>query len=432
MWYRYSANVYKNSANEIVLVMNVSEAASKASLIQQITGIDINSPGFKNQQSKPTPGISSKKAKYFNWAKYASDPIEKMRQINSQSNPHLEEAKNIFIENVSDLNPVEHSENLKEHWKNYTDKLATESHLPNLNFPSYEEWKMNYPDEEVKRLFIEHKGPKAADDFDPEKKSRELYNAQKDLDLLNRDFGMASEEANPFAAFSDLRKIWSQKVAEHHKESIPSGSGIDQKVSLISGYPGAGKSTLIEPNRTSQDPIRSTKYGILVDPDEYQKDLIGYANGAGSERTMIYSNSIVKPEILKEALAKGNDVVIPFVGGSVDAILNEAINHILKDLKVDVIFVPTDAKTSHKRSIERAKNGGRLIAPYTTGDPSSAFLDAQKIIQNPDYDLPDLFTKKLLTKLGYTPAQIKKLSYDQKSEIHDRYANLLNFDIAAP
>jgi hypothetical protein len=368
-----------------------------------------------------------------NFLKYAADDdlVAKMREINSKPNQQLELTKNQYIENIKNLNPQEHADLLKEHWDNYTNTLKQHSHLPNANFPSYEEWKKNFPDEEVTRLYIKHKGPKAIDEsYDVNQKSLELYNAQKDLDTMASEFGISSEEMNPFAKHSDIRKKWAQHVAEHHKSNIPLDEHENQKVTLFTGYPGAGKSRFIEPNAKSDEAVRMTDYGLLVDPDEYQKDLMGYANGSGSERTMIYANSIVKPEILKEALARGNDVVIPFIGGSIDAILNEVINHILKDLQVDIIFVPTEANLAHQRSLARAKSGGRLIAPYTTGNPKEAFDQAKQVIKNPDFDAPDLFTRKLLTKLGYTPAQIKKLPREEKENIHKKYAILVNFDVA--
>lgn len=352
-----------------------------------------------------------------------------MGEINSQPNSELEFAKAKYISRAEQLNPTEHAAELNEHWENYSDQVKQHSHLPNQGFMPYEEWKKNFPDEEVTKIYTEHKGKPVGEDYDVNQKSLELYNAQKDLDKMQVDFGVSSEETNPFAKHNDVRKQWAQKVAEYYKEQVPIGDKEHQKVTLFTGYPGAGKSRFIEPEVASDEAIRNTQKGILVDPDEYQKFLMGYAGGAGSERTMIYANSVVKPEILKAALAKGNDVVIPFVGGSVDSILNEVVNHVLKELKVDVILVPTEANLSHERSVQRAKSGGRLIAPYTTGNPSEAFTYAKQIIQNPDYELPDLFTRKLLTKLGYTPAQIKKLSLEEKANIHDQYAPHVNFDV---
>ena len=113
-----------------------------------------------------------------------------------------------------------------------------------------------------------------------------------------------------------------------------------------------------------------------------------------------------------------------------DAILNEVVSHVIKGLNVDVLLVPTDANTSHQRSLERAKNGKRLIAPYLTGNSLKAFEEAKHIIQNPNYVSIDSFTRKLLSKLGYTPAQMKKISEPEKQNIHNRYASLVTFDLA--
>lgn len=452
MWYKYSVAAGLFSDGSLIITISNSEKNSKASAIKTLAGLDINDEDQVNKLSKvralpeyfnppatvattgPQIGqVPAAKASAFNWKKYseAQNPIQKMQEMNANIPEDLQTAKDEYISKAKQLNPTENSETLNEHWDNYTDELRKHSHLPNSSFLDYNSWKKNYPDDLVTQLFVEHKGPKAIDgDYDVNKKSIDLYNAEKDLDKMHNEFGITSEETNPFAAFSDIRKQWAQKVGDHFKEQVPYGGKENSKVTLFTGYPGAGKSRFIEPNQTSNEPVRMTDYGVLVDPDEYQKSLPGFLGGAGSQNTLVYANSVVKPAILKEAFDKGNDVVIPFVGGTADAILNEAINHIINNRKVDILYVPTDANVSHQRSLHRAKSGGRLIAPYTTGNPDKAFVDAQNIIKNPDYNLPDIFTKKLLTKLDYTPAQIKKLPLHEKQTIHNQYARLISFDIA--
>jgi hypothetical protein len=175
-----------------------------------------------------------------------------------------------------------------------------------------------------------------------------------------------------------------------------------------------------------------TNYGILVDPDEYQRDLVGYQSGAGSQNTLIYAVSVVKPEIQKEALSKGNDIVVPMVGGSPDLILNEAIRNLIEGYQVKVVIVPTDLATSHQRSLGRAgEEGNRLIMPTITGgNPADAFKMTEEIVKNGSADFTDLFSKKLFTKLGYTPAQVKKLPDEEKKSLRDRYAQMMSFEVA--
>ena len=251
---------------------------------------------------------------------------------------------------------------------------------------------------------------------------------------MSSQFGMSGESTNPLSAYNEAKKQFAEMVAEEYKamipESTPSGS---QTVTLFIGYPGAGKSRYIEPEGGDNDnPVRMTNYGILVDPDEYQRDLVGYQGGAGSQNTLIYAVSVVKPKIQEEALRKGNDVVVPMVGGSPDLILNEAVRNLIEGYNVKVVIVPTDLATSHQRSLGRAgEEGNRLIMPTVGGgNPAEAFELTEQIVRNGSPDFTDLFSKKLFTKLGYTPAQIKKLPDEEKRAMRDRYAQMMSFEVA--
>jgi hypothetical protein len=390
----------------------------------------------------------SQSTQSFNFRKSESDfsnKLNKMREMNQVVPEELKQARDSYITNAQRLNPNEHEEPLGQHWDAFTNALKQHPNLHNASFEDYSSWRTKNPNDIIEQAVIEHKGPNQLQkefqdsgelDFETfkqrrlEEKAKDMHKAISDVHAMEKEFGYVSEEKNPFLALNNVRNQWSQDVAHHHKQSIPFSGKENPRVTLFTGFPGAGKSRFIEPNISDVDnPARETNYGILVDPDEYQRDLPGYLGGAGSQNTLVYALSKVKPEILKDALEKGNDVVIPLVGGSVETLLGEIVNHVIKNLNVDVITVPTDINLSHQRSINRAKQGGRLIAPYTSGDPMKAFEEAQQIIKNPNYELPDLFTKKLLTKLGYTTAQIKKLPAEEKSKIHDKYAALVMFDV---
>ena len=95
------------------------------------------------------------------------------------------------------------------------------------------------------------------------------------------------------------------------------------------------------------------------------------------------------------------------VGGTSEAILNEATRFLVQGYNVHVVLVPTDATTSHARSINRANLGGRLIAPYTTeGNPEIAFNETQN----------DLSTEKFLNKIANKKELLPEVFSSMKRE----------------
>ncbi len=376
------------------------------------------------------------------------DKIQTIRGLNENVSPELEAAKQEYIDKATSLDPEKDAEELQNLWKEYTKKLRFFGSY-SFEFPTYEEWRNSHTNEDIERLMLEHK-PKALEEIQKsfeesdsenfeiykqekiETKARDIYNAEKESALLKQKLELQTEEINPLLAMNDVKKQWAKNVADHYAEMIPEKVDKGQQtVTLFVGYPGAGKSRFIEPqiNDTS-NPVRNTNYGILIDPDEYQQDLVGYYGGAGSQNTLVYAVSVIKPLVLKQALEKGNDVVIPMVGGSVESILNEAANHLVKGYNVNVTLVPTDLATAHQRSLSRAKGAGsRVIQPSTVdGNPIQAFEDAKNIIQSDNIDT--IFAKKILTKLGYTPAKIKKMSIPEIKEIINQYKQHISFEVA--
>jgi len=379
------------------------------------------------------------------------EDILRMREYNTQTPRGLGEAKQRYIERAKNLNPQEHSGELNSIWDEYLKELKQYSSFQNEQFPSYESWRVDNSFEKIESIILE-KDPKfytqlekkfeesGEPDFETykrrkiEDKARDIYNAEKDLNVISSNFNLGTESGNPLNTYNEAKKNWALKVAEDYKEQIPtttpSGS---QTVTLFIGYPGAGKSRYIEPEGgDSNNPVRMTNYGVLVDPDEYQRDLIGYQGGAGSQNTLIYAVSVVKPEIQKDALSKGNDIVVPMVGGTPDLILNEAVRNLVEGYQVKVVIVPTDLATSHQRSLGRAgTEGNRLIMPSTGGgNPAEAFVATHEIINNPAPDFTDIFSKKLFTKLGFTPAQMKKLPEEEKRSMRENYAKKISFETA--
>jgi hypothetical protein len=66
----------------------------------------------------------------------------------------------------------------------------------------------------------------------------------------------------------------------------------------------------------------------------------------------------------------------------------------------------------------------------TGGNPADAFRETQQILNDVNSDFTDIFSKKLFTKLGFTPAQIKKLPEEEKKSLRDKYARMISFETA--
>lgn len=382
----------------------------------------------------------------FNFKRYSQshDSLKKMREYNIQTPEELSIPKQTYTELASGLNPQENKEELDKAWSEYKEELQKLPNFPESSFPSFEEWRELNPEERLKEIWeghlakdrsnIEKEYEKYKQKLQQEseknntpyieptfeefyqnklsEKSRQIHRAESDLRHLEQEYGLTSEETNPLLAINDIKKQWALKVADHYAQELPYSENGDT-VTLLIGYPGAGKNSY----------LKNKDLGVLIDPDVFQEDLIGYKGGLGSESTMVYANSVVKPYVIEEAIRRKNNIVIPLVGGTSDAILNEATRFLVQGYKVHVVLVPTEASISHQRSINRANLGGRLIAPYTTeGNPIQAYDQAQNDLRG------EKFIKKILPKIGLTPAQFNK--NPEAQEVVKDLANKITFEVA--
>jgi len=335
------------------------------------------------------------------------ETINAIKEDSSKTLPELEIAKQKFIEQAKALKPSTDKEILNQLWDDYTSSIKALPKTSHETFPDYETWfeenKYN-----LVNWFNEHlKTPKVEDPFqkiisetgvDPENYIKEkiapgMYQRSLALDKF-QTLGItpAKQSENPVIAFNSLMDSYSRGLANHFTNELDNISPSENKtITFITGNPGAGKSTFIE-TEPSDNPIRQTKFGTLIDPDEFQPYMPGYSAGARSQDVLIYAKQLVARKLQTEAMNRGLDIAIPQVGGQANILAKDIAEALLKGYNVNIYHKSVDKDTSQLRSIERAEKGGRLIAPNTGGtDPAAAFQELQ--------DSPEQIKNKIISIL---------------------------------
>ena len=322
------------------------------------------------------------------------DIIKAIKEDSAQQHPGLQAAKEEFIQQARSLKPSEDKELLDELWDKYVSSIKALPRTIHETFPDFENWFQENKYNLV-NWFNEHfKTPRNLDPFqkttvesgvDPETYIREniapgMYQKSLALDRFQQlGLSPAKQTENPLAAFNSLMDSYSRGLANHFTnelENIPPSE--NKTITFITGNPGAGKSTLIELENPDDSPIRQTKYGTLIDPDEFQPLLPGYAAGARSQDVLIYAKQLVARKLQTEAMDRGLDIAIPLVGGQANILAKDIAEALLKGYNVNIIHKALSKDESQLRSINRAEKGGRLIAPNTgSTDPAVAFQDLQ-------------------------------------------------------
>ena len=336
------------------------------------------------------------------------DMIQAVRADSAVSHSDVENAKISFIEQAKALKPSTDKDLLDELWDKYTQAIKNLPRTIHETFPDFETWFQENKYNLV-NWFNEHlQTPRVQDPFqktiseagvDPETYIREniapgMYQKSLALDRFQQiGITPAKQTNNPLAAFNSLMDSYSRGLANHFTnqlDDIPTSE--NKTITFITGNPGAGKSTLIELDGSDDNPIRQTKFGTLIDPDEFQPLLPGYAAGARSQDVLIYAKQLVAKKLQTEAMNRGLDVAVPLVGGQANILAKEIAEALLKGYDVSVIHKTLDKDESQVRSIGRAEKGGRLISPNTGAtDPKVAFQDLQ--------DNPEQIKNKIISIL---------------------------------
>lgn len=130
----------------------------------------------------------------------------------------------------------------------------------------------------------------------------------------------------------------------------------DFTVDIVLGPPAAGKSMF-------SDPLVAERGALLIDSDLAKEVLPEFEGGIGAHAVHLESRMIVEGDVLARALARGDNIVWPMVGGDLANL--EAKIDLLRaadyDVNVHLVEVPTEVAI--ERAIERFRLTGRLVSP---------------------------------------------------------------------
>ena len=154
--------------------------------------------------------------------------------------------------------------------------------------------------------------------------------------------------------------------------NVMSRAAKDQtKVAVINiGPPAAGKSAIANP--------LAVKYNAtIVDPDEAKKVLPEFAGGIGGNA--VHRESKILSEGVKDiAIQRGDNLVLPKVGGEIDKIRNEIKTLQNKGYKVNLVLTDIDPDLAFVRMNDRFLRKGRLI----NTDAADAYRGKPEITYN--------------------------------------------------
>ena len=337
--------------------------------------------------------------------------ISAIQSDSAQIDPKVEEAKNLYISQARGKTLAEHGEILEELWSDYLKAISRLPKTPHEEFPDFETWYQEnknfltqWFDQHFKtpknpfpfsQLYGKQEEPIEEEEFIKTQIAPSIYYKAMALDKFSQ-IGVvpANQTENPITDFNNLMASYSRGLANYFTNQLNTIEQSPNKVAtFVIGYPGAGKSSIIElEDSEKENPIRQTKYGTLIDPDEFQPLLPGYSLGARSQDVLIYAKQLVAKKLQDEALQRGLSFVNPQVGGQSNILAKDIAEALLHGFQVKVILKPTSKEESQRRTIERAVSGGRLIMPLLgKTDPEQSFNDLK--------ENPDLIKQKIITEI---------------------------------
>jgi len=323
------------------------------------------------------------------------EQIEQIHADNKITPPELQQFRSDYSRTFTEMQPQS-----AQHLNEFREQIqeTTDSHFKNLrtlprtvkspDFPTFEEWLKNVDTEALKQQIktnaeeITKKYPEKVYSEDDLKKIFDdklqyLYHQAALLHKYHTEFGINLDYRNPEENFNKFMTDYSSALVEHFGDKIPDTVN-KGTITFVIGYSGAGKSSAIgEVEKIPNTPFEINQKGSLVlDSDNIQPYVPGYAGGAGSSSTGAYAISIHR-QLLQKAMQDNKDVVIPLVGGQLANMTSEIARALVAGYDNVVIkLVNTPAHVSYQNVISRAMQEGARIIPPTVGassNPSAVF-----------------------------------------------------------
>ena len=182
-------------------------------------------------------------------------------------------------------------------------------------------------------------------------------------DIVEVKAGRARRKGLPQDTFeidTPERLTLRRKIADRMYNTAIEKRKRDRKAFIILGPPGAGKSTAVANQLLSE-------HGALeVDSDIAKARLPEYADGINAQGVHVESREIVDRLVLPQAIAAGDNVVIPKVGSQGVGGSSEDLLNTLKDAgySIELILVDLDPQLAAGRTVARYLNTGRFVDPH--------------------------------------------------------------------
>lgn len=187
------------------------------------------------------------------------------------------------------------------------------------------------------------------------------------------------------AGRDDLRKHILEELNKKGAAGIASDGSVcynkevirESRLDIIVGLPGSGKSSALA------DVISQEFNSRIIDSDEAKKLLPEYNNGWGA--SIVHNESkLISDTQLKESMLKGENIVLPRVGGNykvIDQIVSMAKQ---SGYSVYMHYVELSREKALGRMLDRFINTGRFMAPEII-DKYDNSIDGNKIEKTYEY-----------------------------------------------
>ena len=209
--------------------------------------------------------------------------------------------------------------------------------------------------------------------------TRDMPGYGTDEFVKNRQFNIGGKSVTGYEnAVDELYK--GGRTLAYREENLAIPANImakntgDRLATIVIGPPAAGKSRI-------SNPIAIKNNATIIDADESKKILPEYKGGVGSNATH-HESKVLSNEVMDVAIARGDNLVLPKVGGNPDVIRVLTENLKSNGYKVNLVLTEIDPDLALIRMNDRFIRKGRLIpADYAQANKGRPNFTYEKLKQ---------------------------------------------------
>tara|TARA_Y100001937_G_scaffold117747_1_gene171344 strand:+ start:55 stop:1224 length:1170 start_codon:yes stop_codon:yes gene_type:complete len=209
--------------------------------------------------------------------------------------------------------------------------------------------------------------------------TRDMPGYGTDEFVKNRQFNIGGKSVTGYEnAVDELYK--GGRTLAYREENLAIPANImakntgDRLATIVIGPPAAGKSRI-------SNPIAIKNNATIIDADESKKILPEYKGGVGSNATH-HESKVLSNKVMDVAIARGDNLVLPKVGGNPDVIRVLTENLKSNGYKVNLVLTEIDPDLALIRMNDRFIRKGRLIpADYAQANKGRPNFTYEKLKQ---------------------------------------------------